>query len=275
MRPTKGRRSAPLLVLALTLLAACATVQTTQPGAVGIERKQTMLVSEASVEQGAQKAYASEVQHAADDGKLNADPVLTARIRRISARLIPVTATFRPDAPSWNWEVNTLTTPDMNAYAMPGGKIMVYSGLVEKLQLSDAEIAAVLGHEISHALREHTRERVSRAYEQKVALLGFAVVTGLDPATLDLADSVAAVTFQLPHSREQEAEADVMVLELMARAGYDPHEAISLWKKMMAAEQGTPPQFLSTHPASGNRVAELERHIPQVMPLYEAATRSG
>ena len=275
MRPTKGRRSAPLLVLALTLLAACATVQTTQPGAVGIERKQTMLVSEASVEQGAQKAYASEVQHAADDGKLNADPVLTARIRRISARLIPVTATFRPDAPSWNWEVNTLTTPDMNAYAMPGGKIMVYSGLVEKLQLSDAEIAAVLGHEISHALREHTRERVSRAYEQKVALLGFAVVTGLDPATLDLADSVAAVTFQLPHSREQEAEADVMGLELMARAGYDPHEAISLWKKMMAAEQGTPPQFLSTHPASGNRVAELERHIPQVMPLYEAATRSG
>ena len=136
---------ASLLVIAL---AGCATVQTTQPGAVGIERKQTMLVSEASVEQGAEKAYASEVQQAAAGGKLNADPELTARIRRISARLIPVTAAFRPDAPNWKWEVNTLTTPDINAYAMPGGKIMVYSGLVEKLQLTDGEIAAVLGHEI-------------------------------------------------------------------------------------------------------------------------------
>ena len=272
----KGIRStASLRLLLFIALAGCATVQTTQPGAVGIQRKQTMLVSEASVEQGAEKAYASEVQQAAAGGKLNADPALTGRIRRISGRLIPVTAAFRPDAPGWQWEVNTLTTPEMNAYAMPGGKIMVYSGLVEKLQLSDGEIAAVLGHEISHALREHARERVSRAYEQKVALLGFAVLTGVDPSALDLADAVASVTFQLPHSREQEAEADVMGLELMARAGYDPHEAISLWKKMMAAAQSSPPQFLSTHPASANRIAELERHIPQVMPLYQAATSSN
>ena len=161
-------------------LAGCATVQTTQPGAVGIERKQTMLVSEDSVERGAAKAYATEVQQAGTSGKLNADPALTGRIRHITERLIPVTATFRPDAPGWKWEVNTLTTPEMNAYAMPGGKIMVYSGLVETLQLSDAEIAAVLGHEISHALREHTRERVSRAYEQQVGLVGLAVLTGID-----------------------------------------------------------------------------------------------
>jgi predicted Zn-dependent protease len=260
------------LALMLTLaLAGCATVQTTKPGAVGIERKQRMLVSEESVEQGAEKAYAGEVQQASAGGKLNADPALTARIRRITGRLIPATAAFRPDAPEWKWEINTLTTPEMNAYAMPGGKIMVYSGLVEKLQLNDAEIAAVLGHEISHALREHTRERVSRAYEQKAALLGLAVVTGFDPATLDLADSVASVTFQLPHSREQEAEADVIGLELMARAGYDPHQAVTLWQKMMAAEKSAPPQFLSTHPASANRIAELERHIPQVLPLYRAA----
>ena len=262
-------------MLLTSALWGCATVQTTKPGAVGIERKQTMLVSEESVEQGAEKAYAGEVQQASEGGKLNADPALTARIRRITGRLIPVTAAFRADAPQWKWEVNTLTTPEMNAYAMPGGKIMVYSGLVEKLQLNDAEIAAVLGHEISHALREHTRERVSRAYEQKVALLGLAVITGLDPATMDLADSVAAVTFQLPHSREQEAEADVMGLELMARAGYDPHQAVTLWQKMMAAEKSAPPQFLSTHPASANRIAELERHIPQVLPLYRAAAPAG
>jgi len=261
------------LLIALSLCG-CSTVQTTKPGAVGIERRQTMLVSEESVEQGAQKAYASEVQQASAGGKLNANAALTARIRHITDRLIPVTAAFRADAPGWQWEVNTLTTPEINAYAMPGGKIMVYSGLVEKLQLSDAEIAAVLGHEVSHALREHTRERVSRVYEQKVALLGLAVITGVDPSVMDLADSVASVTFQLPHSREQEAEADIMGLELMARAGYDPHAAIGLWQKMIAAEKSAPPQFLSTHPASANRIAELESHIPQVLPLYRAAARA-
>src|SRR5215469_10083637 len=198
-------RSTQILVLALSLaLSGCATVQTTRPGAVDIERKQTMLVSETSVEQGAQQAYLGELQKADASGKLNADPALTARIHRITGRLIPVTATFRPDAPDWKWEVNTLTTPEVNAYAMPGGKIMVYSGLVEKLQLSDAEIATVLGHEMSHALREHTRERVSKAYEEQVALIGLAVLTGIDPATLDLANQVASVTFELPHDRQQE-----------------------------------------------------------------------
>jgi len=252
-------------------LSGCATVQTTRPGAVGIERKQTMLVSEESVEQGAQKAYLGEVEQAKASGKLNTNPALTARIQRITDRLIPATGTFRPDAPNWKWEVNTLMTKEMNAYAMPGGKIMVYSGLVDGLHLTDAEIAAVLGHEISHALREHTRERVSRAYEQQVALLGLSVLTGAGSGTMDLAGEVASVTFGLPHDRQQEAEADVMGLELMARAGYDPHEAISLWKKMMSAEKSAPPQFLSTHPASANRIAELESHMPQVVPLYLAA----
>jgi predicted Zn-dependent protease len=266
------RRSGRVALLLLNLaLAACATVQTTKPGAVGIERKQTMLVSEESVEKGSAQAYAAQLQEGQQSGALNPDPALTARVRRISERLIPATAVFRPDAPQWKWEVNTLATPEMNAYAMPGGKIMVYSGLVQKLQLTDAELAAVLGHEISHALREHTRERVSRAYEEQIALTGLAVLTGLDASTMDLANEVASVTFELPHSREQESEADVMGLELMARAGYDPNAALTLWKKMMAADKNAPPQFLSTHPASSERIAELERHIPQVEPLYRAA----
>ncbi|MBS0578902.1 MAG: M48 family metallopeptidase [Proteobacteria bacterium] len=264
--------TAKVLVVSLAL-AGCATTQTTQPGAVDIHRKQTMLVSEASVEHGAQQSYLGELEKAGASGKLNADPALTARIRRITDRLIPVTATFRPDALEWKWEVNTLSTPEVNAYCMPGGKIMVYSGLVDKLQLDDAEIATVLGHEMSHALREHTRERVSKAYEQQVALVGLAVLTGAGPDTIALADQVASVTFELPHDREQESEADVMGLELMARAGYDPHKAISLWKKMMAVEKSEPPQYLSTHPASANRIAELERHLPQVLPLYAAAER--
>ena len=263
-----------MLVLSLTL-SGCATVQTTRPGAVDIERKQMMLVSEASVEQGAEQAYLGELQKAEGSGKLNADPALAARIHRITDRLIPVTATFRPDALNWKWQVNTLTTTEMNAYCMPGGKIMVYSGLVEKLQLNDAEIATVLGHEMSHALREHTRERVSKSYEEQVALVGLAVLTGADAGTMELADQIASVTFELPHDRQQEAEADVMGLELMARAGYDPHEAVSLWKKMMAAEKSEPPQFLSTHPASASRIADLEGHMPQVLPLYLAAAPKG
>ncbi len=255
--------------------AACTTVQTTAPGAVGIERKQQMLVSEEDVEKGAEQAYAQEVQTAHTAGKLNTDPELTARVRRVTQRLIPETATFRPDAPQWKWEINTLKTDDMNAYAMPGGKIMVYSGLVERLKLTDAELAAVIGHEISHALREHTRERVSRLYAQQLALAGLAVVTGAGEGALDLANQVAAVTFQLPHSREQESEADIMGLELMARAGYDPHSAVTVWQKMMAVEKSSPPQFLSTHPSPGNRIGDLQARLPKVLPLYQAAVRKG
>ena len=270
-----GADSHHTLILVLSLALSGCAIETTRPGAVDIERKQTMLVSAASVEQSAEQAYVGEVQKADASGKLNADPALTARIHSITDRLIPVTATFRPDALNWKWEVNTLTTPEMNAYCMPGGKIMVYSGLVEKLRLDDAEIATVLGHEMSHALREHTRERVSKAYEEQAALIGLEVLTGAGPGTMDLVNQVASVTFELPHDRQQEAEADVMGLELMARAGYDPHEAINLWKKMMAAEKNEPPQFLSTHPASTNRTADLERHMPQVLPLYLAAAPKG
>jgi predicted Zn-dependent protease len=264
------------LAVALLCLGAtsCTTVQTTSPGSVGIDRKQRMLVSNEDVAAGAEQAYAQELQKARSTGTLNTDPALTARVRRISERLIPVTAVFRPDAPGWKWEINTLKTDDMNAYAMPGGKIMVYSGLVEKLQLTDAELAAVLGHEISHALREHTRERVSRAYAQQLALAGVAVATGAGSGALDLANQVASVTFQLPHGREQEAEADVMGLELMARAGYDPHAAVGVWQKMMGAQRnGGPPEFLSTHPSPANRIAELQAQTPKVIPLYQAAPK--
>jgi Zn-dependent protease with chaperone function len=151
-------RALPVGILCSTLLiAGCQTVQTTAPGAVGVERKQQMLVSEQDIEKGADQAYDQELQKARKDGKLNEDPALTARVRAIAQRLIPATRAFRPDAPGWQWEINTLNTKEMNAYAMPGGKIMVYSGLVDRLKLTDAELAAVIGHEISHALREHTR----------------------------------------------------------------------------------------------------------------------
>jgi predicted Zn-dependent protease len=265
-----GRHARALLLAASLALAGCATVQTTAPGAIGVERKQTMLVSEADVEQGAVAAYAKEVDQARGQGRLNADAALLARVHRIAERLIQQTAVFRPDAPGWQWEVNVQSNPELNAYCMPGGKIMVYSGLVEKLSLSDAELAAVIGHEMAHALREHTRERVSRAYAQNLLIVGVATVVGLG-GVADLASQVADVTFGLPHSRQQESEADVIGLELMARAGYDPHASIALWQKMSAAEGSGTPQWLSTHPSNSTRLADLEARIPVVEPLYRAA----
>jgi len=258
-----------LVATVLVGIAGCETVQTTQSGAVGVTRKQRMLVSEEEVEKGAELAYAQEKEKAQTEGKLNANSALTSRVRNVSQRLIPGTGVFRSDAPNWPWEVNTLSTKELNAYCMPGGKIMVYSGLVEQLNLSDAEMAAVIGHEMAHALREHSRERISRAYAQQIALAGVAVVTGAGGAAMDLANSVASVTFQLPHSREQESEADTIGLELMARAGYDPNAAVSVWKKMLAANQGGTPQFMSTHPSPQTRIQDLQALVPKVMPLYQ------
>lgn len=261
------------LVTVLLALAGCQTVQTTAPGAIGVERKQRMIVSEEQVQQAAGQAYAQELQKARSGGKLNTNPALVQRVKRVSQRLIPQTGVFRPDAPGWNWEINVMTTPELNAYAMPGGKIMVYSGLVEKLKLSDDELAAVVGHEIAHALREHTRERMSRAYAQQVGVGVLAAITGVGQGAADLANQVASVTFQLPHGREQEAEADRIGLELMARAGYDPNAAVSVWRKMSAQEKSAPPEFLSTHPSSGSRIQDLQARIPVVMPLYQAAKK--
>jgi len=269
-------RTLSVVLLSLSLgVTACQTVQTTRPGAIGLTRKQHMIVSEQQVEQASVKAYAQQTQEARSKGALDADPALTARVNRISRRLIAHVGVFRPDAVSWNWEIHTLKTDEINAYCMPGGKIMVYSGLVDRLHVNDAELAAVIGHEMGHALREHTRERVSREYVQQIALTGAALLTGAGQTAVDLGAAVANVTYQLPHSREQETEADEIGLELMARAGYDPHEAVSLWKKMMSAQQGGTPQFLSTHPSSQSRMKKLEQLVPTVMPLYEAAQKGA
>lgn len=261
-----------ILLIALAFACtACQTVQTTQPGVIGIERKQLMLVSAEQVEKGAQEAYRQELSKARSQGALNADPELYARVQRISQQLIPHTAVFRADAPQWNWEINVQTSEDVNAYCMPGGKIMVYTGLVEELDASDAELAAVIGHEIAHALREHSRERISRAYAEQLALSGVAMATGASDSVMSLASQVSAVTFTLPHSREQEAESDRIGLELMARAGFDPNAAVTLWQKMAQLGGGGPPEFLSTHPSGTSRIKDLQANLPKVMPFYHAS----
>lgn len=257
---------------ALLSLAACETVSTTAPGNVGVDRKQTMLVSEEEVEQGAVQAYAAELDKAKQQGQLNDDPAQSQRVRAISERLIKQTPVFRPDAAKWNWTVNVQKSDQINAYCMPGGKIMVYSALIDKLKLSDAELATVIGHEMAHALREHSREAASRMRAEQ-GLGALAQIAGVSADVVGLAGTVTQVTFDLPHSRVQESEADRIGLELMARAGYDPHAAITLWQKMGQANQGGTPAWLSTHPSDASRLATLQSLLPRVMPLYQAAPK--
>jgi predicted Zn-dependent protease len=262
-----------IVAVVAVLIAACQTVQTTQPGAIGVNRKQMMAVSAEKVDEGAKVAYAQELDKARAAGALNKDKQVYDRVQKISRRLIPQTQVFRSDAPGWAWEVNVQTSEDVNAYCMPGGKIMVYTGLIDTIKPTDAELAAVIGHEIAHALREHSRERLSRAYAEQLVLAGVAVATGAEQSTMQLASQISAVTFTLPHSREQEAEADRIGLELRARAGYDPNAAITLWQKMSKASSGGPPEFLSTHPSGESRIKDLEKNVPRVLPLYQAAAK--
>jgi predicted Zn-dependent protease len=256
----------------LIVAAGCASVETTESGVVGVDRHQSMstLISEADIEKGAAEAYAQVLAEARAKGTLNRDPAQTARVRAIVQRIIPQTATFRPDAPKWAWEVNVINVQEVNAWCMPGGKIAVYSGILERLQLSDAEAAAVLGHEIAHALREHGRERASRAVTQGVVLSVLGTAAGVGQSGVDLAQLALEVTLNLPNSREQETEADRIGVELAARAGYDPRAAVTLWQKMAQSAQGGPPAWLSTHPASEARQRDLALYAEKVMPLYQA-----
>jgi predicted Zn-dependent protease len=207
-------------------------------------------------------------------GVLNRDPAQLARVQGIAKRLIPQTATFRPDAPGWKWETNVISSGDVNAWAMPGGKMAVYTGLIEKLNATDDELAAVMGHEIAHALREHGRERASRAMAQGVGLSVIGAVAGVSGGALDLSKLVLDLTLNLPNSRTHETEADRIGVELAARAGYDPRAAIALWEKMQKqAGGGQPPQFLSTHPSHDTRISDLRDYAARVMPLYQSAKR--
>jgi predicted Zn-dependent protease len=266
----------PQLVGALLIAAfstGCETVSTTAPGAIGVQRQQQMLVSAAAVEESAVSAYAAELGKAREKGELNANPAVVQRVRGIADRLIKQTPVFRADAVSWKWDINVQTSKQMNAYCMPGGKIMVYTGLIEQLKTTDAELATVIGHEIAHALREHSREAVSRAYAEQLGLGALGALTGMGESTAKMVGMVSQVTFSLPRGRLQETEADQIGLELMARAGYDPKAAISLWQKMAAANQGAPPQFLSTHPSSSTRISDLQALQAKVRPLYEASSK--
>lgn len=253
----------------LLLIAACQTVQTTRGGAVGVEREQRMFVSANQVDGAAREQYAAVLKESQQKGTLNRDAAQTARVRAITQRLIPHTEVFRDDAPGWKWEVNVISSDQVNAWCMPGGKIAVYTGLIEKLKITDDELAAVIGHEIAHALREHARERMSRAAPVQIGAQILGALYGQGAA--DLGNMFGQAFFVLPNSRENEQESDRIGVELAARAGYDPRAAVTLWRKMASNGGAGPPQWLSTHPAHETRIRDLEDYSQRVLPLHEKA----
>jgi predicted Zn-dependent protease len=253
-------------------LAVAACQSTTNEGAVGVKRSQFMLISAEQLDQVAEQTYAKLKADATKKGELNTDAAMTARVRAIAARLQPQTRVFRPDAPSWNWQVNVIDSKELNAFCMPGGRIMFYSGLIEKLKLTDDEIAVVMGHEIAHALREHSREQVSQQMAAQAGLGIGSAILGIGSAGADLAAQGYQMLVATKFSRTDETEADRIGIELAARAGYDPRAGLTLWKKMGEANTGASPmEFLSTHPADTSREKTIQSLLPTVLPLYEAA----
>jgi Zn-dependent protease with chaperone function len=258
------------LAVASALVVGCAS--TTKGGSVGADRRQLLLVSGEQVDQMAVQAYQGALGEAQKAKKLNTDAPMVKRVRAVAARLIPQVGVFRPDALQWKWEVNVIESDELNAWCMQGGKIAVYTGIVNKLKLTDDELAAIMGHEMSHALREHSREQISQSMATQLGVNVGAALLGLGAVAGDLINTGANLMLTLPNSRQGEREADRMGVELAARAGYDPRAAVNVWKKMAAFGAGSqPPAWLSTHPSHAERTADLTRYAGIVMPLYAKA----
>jgi predicted Zn-dependent protease len=240
---------------------------------VGPKSKFAGLISAEDIERSGGQQYAQMMGQAGQQRALapmNHPQLL--RLRYIAQRIIPFSYEWNDRARQWKWEVNLLGSPELNAFCMPGGKIAFYYGILEKLRLEDDEVAAIMGHEVAHALREHARERMGKStvtngvVEIGAALLGLGNVGRY-------AAGMGAQLLGLKFSREDETEADLVGIELSARAGYDPAAAVRLWEKMMTANKGAPPPWLSTHPASATRIRDIQASLPQVAGLYARAPK--
>jgi predicted Zn-dependent protease len=255
-------RTATLLILILSIVG-CATNPVTG-------RSQFMIISEQQAINASSDAYVKMLAPLDKKGKINSDPALAARVNRITARLIAQAIKFRPETEKWDWRVKVIDDPEtVNAFCMAGGKMAIYSGLILKLKPSDDEIAQVMGHEIAHALSAHTAEQMSVALATDLAVTAYSVTRDEPGVALAGASLAAALAIKLPNSRTAESEADVIGIELAARAGYDPNAAVSLWQKM-AQESGSNGQFdfFSTHPAPEKRMQALRKLVPKMMPYY-------
>ena len=236
-------------------------------------RNQFMLISPEQAIVASNKAYAQAIQPLDKKGKVDSNPVVAARVREITGRIIYQAIQLYPHTEAWEWSIKVLDDQEtVNAWCMAGGKMAIYTGLLNKVKPSDDELAQVLAHEISHALANHTAERMSVAMATQLGILGVGIASrdqNHRGAILTGSAMAAMLAIQLPNSRSSETEADVMGLELAALAGYNPYAAASLWDKMEKVGGSGPPQFLSSHPSPGNRQEKLLSLAPRYMEIYE------
>jgi predicted Zn-dependent protease len=250
------------LFLCLTLIVACATSPT--------GRRQLMIVSEDSAISASKQAYVEMLKPYEQKGKIDNDPALKERVYRITGRLIAQAIKMRPETKNWDWRIKIIDEPEtVNAWAMAGGKMALYTGLVNKINPTDDELAQVLGHEIAHALAKHSAEKMSVAMASSIGVAAVGIAADSKGLALTGAALAAALAVQKPNSRAAESEADRIGIELAAKAGYDPRAAITLWQKMAQVGGKGPPQFLSTHPSPANREKKLAEYVPEMMPYYE------
>ncbi|WP_114662333.1 M48 family metallopeptidase [Polynucleobacter necessarius] len=256
----------------ISLLSACAN--TTRSGVVGVNRSQFLVVSAAEVDRLSAIGYNEQNQKAKEKGVLITSGPEYDRLKMISNHLIAQTGTFRDDTRQWNWQLVLINAPILNATCAPGGKITFYTGIIEQLNLTDDEIAAIMGHEIAHALREHGRERLSQAMAQSAVTNIAMAAAGSYGSAISAANQAAQYILVLPNSRQNESEADAIGVELAARSGYNPQAAISIWQKMNKITQGKGTmEFLSTHPSGDTRIEQLTELMPAVQPLYQSAPK--
>jgi len=249
-----------LICIALALLPACATSPT--------GRSQLMLISPEAAIVESKKAYLSTVDELDRENKLVDDPKMIDRVATITGRLVTVAKQKYPQSANWEWSVAIIDDPEtVNAWCMAGGRMAVYTGLFAKLNLTDDEFAQIMGHEISHALANHTAERMSRAMATTLGVVAVGAISDRPVAAMGGAAMAAKVALELPNSRTAESEADAIGLELATRAGYDPDAAVTLWQKMGSLGGSKPPEFLSTHPAPTNRESALAAAIPEARKL--------
>jgi predicted Zn-dependent protease len=258
-----------LVVLPLLgLLAGCSTNPVTG-------RSQLMLVPESTAISASRQAYTEMLGPAREGGKVDADPVVKARVLTIAGRIVAQAVTYRPETAGWDWEMAVIDEPDtVNAFAMAGGKMAIYTGIIDRLALDDDELAQVVAHEIAHALSAHSAEKMSVVLASNIAVTAYAVTGERSQLALTGAALAALLAVQLPNSRQMESEADRIGIELAARAGYRPAAAATLWAKMAREGGSRQPVFLSTHPAPESRQRDLRALADRMQPLYEAA-RAG
>ncbi len=267
-----------ILLIVLAFVSAPALSQQREKEGVDVHKSRLLLLPASTVERSAAQQYGQLMRSASQKNLLNREPVQIERLRAIARALIPHSQRFNVNAAKWQWEVNLVSSKAVNAFCMPGGKIAFFSGIIDQLQLTEDEIATIMGHEIGHALLEHGRARMSEQVLKNVGITVAAAVFNLGQVSGELLAQAANLALSLPYARRQESDADLVGLELAARAGYDPRAAVAVWHKMSRLSKsgakdarGQPPQFLSTHPSHENRIREIEANLPKVLPLYRKA----